>query len=166
MKSKPLSPPPAICGSNITAQNGSLFLPVVMQKHYSSVDDPCSRLRHGRWNEPVYDGKEETDIERRSWPGVTADNCQLGSVKGKVAQVLLGLWPQRCAGATAHRSIKGDYRDTAICCKNKHGPFYVSVCMFVRVLVRTNPPWRCTFNLKGSTGERCELRHRGKLVLK
>lgn len=75
---------------------------------------------------------------------------QLGLVKGKEAQVLLGLWLHRCSGAAAHCSIKGDYRDRAIChrCQNKREPFYVSVYVCVPVCVcerkTENPSCLCT----------------------
>lgn len=78
---------------------------------------------------------------------------QLGSVKGKVAQVFLGLWLQRCSGATAHHSIKGDYMDRAICCQNKREPFYVSSCMVVWLCV-----CQCMHVCEGSKAKRA--RHR------
>lgn len=77
---------------------------------------------------------------------------------------MLGLWLHRCSGAAAHCSIKGDYRDRAIChlCQNKREPFYVSACMLVCVCAYVfmkerrregkNPLCLFTFNLKGSRG--------------
>lgn len=57
MKSKPLSPPPAICGSNVRAREGSLLLPSGRnreeeeEKKVSSilrVTVPKSTCFHGR----------------------------------------------------------------------------------------------------------------------
>lgn len=185
IKSKPLSQP-AICGSNMRACEGSLLLPSVGNKWIYLLElehqsQAASRAVPWRWNEPpVTESKQEAERgERNLCPSLFCSKdvlnqvwqltapWQLGSVKGKVAQVLLRLWLHRCSGAAAHCSIKGDYRDRAICHlrQNKREPFYVSACMFVCVRrcvcvyerKTENPSCRCTFNLKGSRVAGCCL---------
>lgn len=109
------------------------------------VDRYVTKKQTGSWN--AGNSKIAKQSERNLCPSVSPSKdslnqvwqltapWQLGSVKGKVAQVFLGLWLQRCSGATAHHSIKGDYRDRAICCQNKREPFYVSSCMVVWLCV-------------------------------
>lgn len=74
MKSKPLNPPPAICGSNITAWGRSLFCPLKEEGEeitavYSTSQNgqPAFTAVPWRWNEPpVTENKQEAERGERS----------------------------------------------------------------------------------------------------